>query len=108
MLNRYHFMMVFLSLFICSQFANAAEYKVSQKGKDFSVHNLAVKVGDTVHFVNEDNFFHNVFSLSETKFFDLGSYPKDESKSVTFDQAGTVEVECAIHPNMIMTIEVTP
>ena len=79
---------------------------VGQKDKKFSVDALEIKVGDTVQFKNEDAFFHNVFSLSDAKTFDLGSYPQGESKSVTFDQAGIVEVECAIHPNMQMIITV--
>ena len=61
---------------------------------------LTVKVGDTVKFVNNDAFFHNVFSLSDAALFDLGSFPKGESKSVTFEESGVVEVECAIHPDM--------
>ena len=61
-----------------------------------------------VSFKNEDPFFHNVFSLSDAKTFDLGSYPKGQSKSVTFDKPGTVEVECSIHPEMKMLIEVAP
>ncbi len=84
----------------------AAEYEVGQKNKQFTSESLKVKVGDTVKFTNEDPFFHNIFSLSELKTFDLGSYPKGEFRSVTFDKAGTLEVECAIHPNMRMTIEV--
>ena len=39
-------------------------------------------------------------------FFDLGSYPQGEGREVTFDQAGVVEVECAIHPSMKLTIDV--
>jgi plastocyanin len=84
----------------------SAEHVVSQKGKAFSVKKLKVKVGDSVKFVNEDPFSHNVFSLSPTKGFDLGSYPTGGAKSVTFDKAGTVDVECAIHPDMAMSIEV--
>lgn len=84
----------------------AAEFEVGQKDKQFTQKSLTVKVGDTVKFTNQDPFFHNVFSLSDLKTFDLGSYPKGESKSVTFDKAGTVDVECAIHPNMKMTIKV--
>ncbi len=86
--------------------ANAAEYEVVQKNKAFSPKELNIKVGDTVKFTNEDDFFHNVFSLSDLKTFDLGSYPKGEFKSVTFDKAGKVEVECAIHPSMLMIINV--
>lgn len=86
--------------------ANAAEVVVAQKGKAFSVKKLKIKLGDSVKFVNEDAFSHNVFSLSPTKGFDLGSYPQGGAKSVTFDKAGLVEVECAIHPDMTLTIEV--
>ncbi|MBL8345323.1 MAG: methylamine utilization protein [Rubrivivax sp.] len=86
--------------------ARAAEQVVSQKGKAFSVKKLKVKVGDSVKFLNEDPFSHNVFSLSAAKSFDLGSYPQGGAKSVTFDKAGSIEVECAIHPDMALTIEV--
>lgn len=86
--------------------AHAAEHIVAQKGKAFSTKKLKARVGDSVKFVNEDPFSHNVFSLSATKSFDLGSYPQGGAKSVTFDKAGTVEVECAIHPDMTLTIEV--
>ena len=84
----------------------AAEYTVSQKNTAFSQDSLTVKVGDTVNFLNDDPFFHNVFSLSDVQFFDLGSYPQGESKPVTFEAAGTVEIECAIHPEMTMTVTV--
>ncbi len=86
--------------------AQAAEVVVLQKDKKFSQTKLSVKVGDTVTFKNDDPFAHNVFSLSDTKSFDLGSYPKGQAKAVTFDNAGTVEVECAIHPDMKLTVEV--
>lgn len=79
---------------------------IGQKDKKFSVDQLAVKVGETVTFTNEDPFFHNVFSLSPAATFDLGSYPQGESRSVTFDEAGVVHIECAIHPSMQMVIEV--
>jgi len=81
-------------------------HRVGQKDKQFSTSELTVKQGDTVVFSNDDPFFHNVFSLSSTSTFDLGSYPKGDSKSVVFDEAGEVEVECAIHPSMRMKIKV--
>jgi len=77
---------------------------VGQKDKAFTVKELKVKVGDTVQFLNQDSSFHNVFSLSDAKLFDLGSYPQGEFREVVFDQAGIVEVECAIHPDMRMEI----
>ena len=95
-----------LAAILATTHATAAEQLVAQKGKAFTVKKLKVKVGDSVKFVNEDPFSHNVFSLSAAKSFDLGSYPQGGAKSVTFDKAGTIEVECAIHPEMTLTIEV--
>ena len=82
------------------------EFTVDQKDKAFSLSSLSVKVGDVVIFRNSDPFFHNIYSLSPTKIFDLGSYKQGEAKSVTFDKAGDVEVNCAIHPNMKMKVTV--
>ena len=86
--------------------ANAAEHEVGQQNKEFTKKTMKIKAGDTVKFTNNDSFFHNVFSLSDVKTFDLGSYPQGQSKTVTFESPGKVEVECAIHPKMQMTIEV--
>lgn len=94
--------------FLLLDSAQAAEVEVVQKDKKFSQTKLTVKVGDSVKFKNDDPFAHNVFSLSDTKSFDLGSYPKGQAKAVSFDKPGKVEIECAIHPSMKMTIEVTP
>ena len=92
-------------MFFCNT-VFAENFLVSQKNKEFTIKTLTIKKGDTVEFLNEDDVFHNVFSLSDAKLFDLGSYPKGKSKSVTFDEPGTVEIECAIHPSMKMTIVV--
>ena len=86
--------------------AAAETVVVEQKDKAFSKSSITVKVGDTVAFKNSDPFFHNVFSLSDAKLFDLGSYPQGESRDVVFDAPGEVEVECAVHPEMMMLITV--
>ena len=99
-------LVVVMSLCLGGQTGFAENFEVSQKDKQFSKKALSVKAGDTVSFRNEDSFAHNVFSLSDAKSFDLGSYPQGEAKSVTFDKAGTIDVECAIHPEMQMKIEV--
>jgi plastocyanin len=88
--------------------ADAAQYEVVQLNKAFSTLYLKVKVGDTVSFVNKDPYFHNIFSLSESNSFDLGSHGPGERRSVTFDKPGKVFVECAIHPFMKMQIDVLP
>lgn len=98
-------LMAVLSVLSLSSYA--AEHTVDQKNKQFSKKSLTIKVGETVEFTNSDPFAHNVFSLSDSKSFDLGSYPQGQSKKVKFDKEGTVEVECSIHPAMQMTIEVT-
>ncbi len=91
--------------------ASAADYTIMQNSKSFKVagaqvEEMTIKAGDTIHFKNEDPFFHNIFSLSDLKTFDLGSYPVGESKSVVFDAAGEVEIECAIHPQMYLLLTV--
>ncbi len=103
MFNRF---LVIATCLILSSVSFAAEFEVGQKNKQFTKRSLTIKAGDVVKFTNEDPFFHNVFSLSEIKTFDLGSYPKGEFKTVTFDKKGKAEIECAIHPNMRMTITV--
>lgn len=84
----------------------AAEYEVGQKSQAFTVNELTIKQGDVVKFINQDEIFHNVFSLSDSKMFDLGSFPLGEHREVVFEEKGDVEVECAIHPDMKMKITV--
>jgi plastocyanin len=84
----------------------AEEHIVAQKDRAFTAKTLRIKVGDSVGFRNDDVYFHNVFSLSPVQSFDLGSYPKGQTRKVTFNKEGKVEIECAIHPEMKMVIEV--
>ena len=100
------YLAILLGCALANHAAHAKDFEVAQKDKKFSQKTLAVKVGDSVSFKNEDPFSHNVFSLSDPKTFDLGSYPQGQAKKVTFDKPGTVEVECAIHPDMKLVIEV--
>jgi plastocyanin len=65
---------------------------------------LPILIGSTVDFPNSDPLFHNVFSLSQPKEFDLGRYPKGQKKSVTFEHTGVVSVYCEIHSYMFATI----
>ena len=87
--------------------ARAGDHPVAQINKTFSTPVLKAKVGDTVTFKNDDTFAHNVFSLSEVQNFDLGSYKKGETRQLKLTTPGTIEVECAIHPEMKMKIEVS-
>ena len=97
---------------LCFSGTSLAEvYVVDQQNKSFvkggtKIEKLQIKSGDTIRFKNEDPFFHNIFSLSDLKTFDLGSFPKGEFKEVIFNKPGVVEVECAIHPEMYMEVTV--
>jgi plastocyanin len=71
-----------------------------QQQEMFVPHVMAVVVGSTVDFPNADPFFHNVFSFSKPRPFDLGRYPKGHSRSVRFDSPGVVQVFCEIHSHM--------
>jgi plastocyanin len=77
-----------------------ARWEVAQQDTAFSPSVLVVPVGTTVAFPNRDPFFHNVFSFSPVRRFDLGRYPRGESKSVVFDRAGVAKVYCEVHQFM--------
>lgn len=74
---------------------------MSQKGLQFYPAVLPIAAGSKVAFPNEDNTYHNVFSYSPEKRFDLGRYAKGEGPPVvTFDQAGEVRIFCEVHEHM--------
>jgi len=73
---------------------------LDQRNETFVPYVLAITVGSTVDFPNSDRVYHNVFSLSKTRRFDLGRYPRGESRAVRFDQPGVVRVFCEIHSHM--------
>jgi plastocyanin len=81
---------------------------MSQENRTFSPETLVIAAGSKVSFPNLDPIFHNVFSLSKTRPFDLGNYPKGETRFVTFPEPGIVSVGCQLHSNMSATIVVTP
>ena len=74
--------------------------RMDQRNERFVPHVLAIVAGTTVDFPNNDHTYHNVFSLSKTKSFDLGRYAAGRSKSVRFDRPGIVRVFCDIHSQM--------
>jgi len=74
--------------------------RMDQRNETFLPHVLAVDAGTLVDFPNNDSTYHNVFSLSRPKRFDLGRYARGKSKSVRFDRPGIVRVFCEIHSHM--------
>jgi plastocyanin len=85
--------------------AKKSQGQVAQKNVAFAPDLLPVLVGTAVEFPNMDDTYHNVFSYSKTKRFDLGRYRKDEKPSVVvFDKPGAVTIHCEIHERMRGTI----
>jgi len=83
-------------------------FKLTQRNKAFVPRLLAVPVGSTVEFPNEDQIFHNIFTLSRPNPFDLGLYRAGASKSRVFTEPATYRVFCNIHPQMTAVILVLP
>ena len=79
---------------------------IRQCGETFVPRVIAVPVGSTVDFPNDDPIYHNVFSLSRARTFNLGRFPRGESRAVKFDKAGIVKVFCDIHSHMAASVVV--
>jgi plastocyanin len=84
------------------------QVQIKQIDRRFLPDLVVVSAGSTVSFPNMDPIFHNIFSLSRPKTFDLGTYDKGETRKVQFPKPGIVDVYCHLHPNMAATIVVTP
>jgi plastocyanin len=82
--------------------------QIQQLDRRFSPDLVVVPSGSTVSFPNMDPIFHNIYSLSKPKSFDLGNYDKGQTRKVTFSTPGIVEIYCHLHPNMQATVVVTP
>ncbi len=83
-------------------------FVMAQENTAFAPNLLVVPVGAQVTFPNRDAFFHNVFSYSPPQSFDLGRYPKGETRTVRFEESGIVRIFCEIHASMYATILVSP
>jgi plastocyanin len=79
---------------------------IRQRDELFTPRVVAVTVGSDVEFPNDDPIYHNVFSLSRAKNFNLGRYPRGETRRVRFDRPGVVKVFCEIHSHMSATVMV--
>ncbi len=87
---------------------SGARPQLEQRQQRFVPRVLAVRTGTTVDFPNRDPIYHNVFSVSPTRRFDLGKYREGQSRSVRFDKAGIVRVFCDIHSDMAAFVIVVP
>ncbi len=81
---------------------------ITQRDVSFEPHVMPIVVGSKVRWPNADDIFHNVFSMSEAKEFDLGLYTTERVPVITFSQVGQVDVFCSIHSKMHCIILVLP
>lgn len=81
---------------------------ISQKNAKFQPKFLVIAAGQTVDFPNNDKVDHNVFSYSKKNAFDLGIYPKGQSKDKLFKEPGVVKIYCSVHSSMNAVIFVAP
>ena len=86
--------------------ALAATEVIHQQGRAFSSESVTVKKGEAITFFNDDTVPHNVMSAAKGNEFNLGSLPPGSSTDVVFKEVGDVQVICAIHPRMKMTVKV--
>jgi plastocyanin len=80
--------------------------EIRQRDENFIPRVVAVPVGSDVGFPNDDPIYHNVFSLSRAKSFNLGRYPRGDTRSVHVTKPGIIKVFCDIHSHMTATIMV--
>jgi plastocyanin len=73
---------------------------LDQRNLMFYPHVLAIQRGTTVVFPNNDDVYHNVFSYSQPRQFDLGRYPRGQFRVVQFNTPGVVRIYCDIHAHM--------
>lgn len=79
---------------------------IEQRNREFAPRVLAVPVGSTVSFPNFDPIYHNVFSRSDARPFDLGLYKNSQARELVFEREGIVKVGCNLHANMAATVVV--
>lgn len=83
-----------------------ADHIIDQKGKTFIPHAITANVGDTITFKNSDPFAHNAYTDDAANEFDIGMQSTGQEITVSIKASGKFDVECAIHPNMLLEVTV--
>ena len=97
---------ILLASLIITSTLFSADHVVDQKGKTFIPHSVKAIVGDTITFKNSDPFAHNAYTDHEANEFDIGMQAPGKPITVKMLGAGSFDVECAIHPNMLLEVTV--
>ena len=101
-------LVVMASLGLAVGTADAAQTVVVQQNKTFTPSTITIRPGDVVVFKNQDSVAHNAFAAGGGFDFNLTAQKPGATDSITFPTAGTVEVRCAFHPAMKLTVVVQP
>ena len=84
----------------------AKEYVIVQVNKEFTPKKISIKAGDTLIFKNNDEYAHNMYTDNEENEFDLGVQRPNDDKKIILKAKGKTVIECAIHPNMILEVDI--
>jgi len=87
--------------------AAAAEHTITMKGVNYQPSVIDAKVGDTLKFVNDDGTDHNVFVPTKGFGADLGMQKSGAATELKLVRLGTFEVECVVHPHMLLKVNVS-
>lgn len=88
--------------------AGAAEHAIGMSGMAYVPANLEARLGDTVVFTNTDGSDHNVFVPTKGFGVDLGVQKSGVTTRLVLTRPGAFEVECVLHANMLLKVEVKP
>ncbi len=98
------FLKFLLASLAISASVNAQNHVIDQSGKTFIPSKITVRVGDTITFKNSDPFAHNAYTDEENNEFDVGMQAPSKETVITIKSADSFNVECAIHPNMLLEV----
>jgi plastocyanin len=82
--------------------------RLVQSGNRFIPRVFVAPLGESIELMNLDRVYHNTFSVSAAKRFDLGKYAPGKTDTLRFDKAGIVNLHCDIHPDEIGYVVVPP
>ncbi len=94
------------AIILSAGLAGAADLIVSQKKRSFDPKLLNAKLGDTVLFLNDDRYAHNLYSETPGFEFNIRKQMPGDKHSIELDKRGKFEIRCVIHPRMMMTVNV--
>lgn len=86
--------------------ASAAEHVVTMSGMAYQPAAIRARVGDVIRFVNDDAAAHEVFVPTKGFGVDLGVQKPGQSAELPLTRSGSFEVECVIHPHMLLKVAV--